>query len=48
MKNTDYEYDYHYLASNADFIDDDFILEDDDENWDNYYHNITEELDEEY
>ena len=59
-ENDDYEYDYHDIVDNVDFIDDetydDTIDEpwmgmDADENevmdntgWDNYYHNIADEL----
>lgn len=63
MKRDEYEYEYHDVAEDADYIDqdndvyyDDGIDEpwaglDEDENevmdepgWDNYYHNITDEL----
>jgi len=56
-ENDDYEYDYHDIVDDVDFIDDDTDTDepwmgmDADENevmdnagWDNYYHNITNEL----
>lgn len=50
MSSENFEYDYHSLVDDVDFIDDDsFIYEDEyADSWDNYYHNITEELDEEH
>lgn len=61
-ENDDYEYDYHDLIEDTDFIDDEpyyddgtdepWLGTDADENdvmdstgWENYYHNITDELD---
>ncbi len=60
-ENDDYEYDYHDIVDDVDFIDDETYYDDgtdepwmgidSDENevmdnagWDNYYHNITDEL----
>lgn len=61
MSNSEYEYEYHDIAEDADYIDQDDVYyddgidepwlspwegEDDDiANWDNYYHNLTEEID---
>jgi len=55
----EYEYEYHDVAEDADYIDqDDDVyyndgidepwLNEDNEitDWDNYYHNLTEEIDE--
>jgi hypothetical protein len=44
---TQYDYDYHNLVEDIYFIDDEDILENNDicpPNWENYYHNITQEL----
>ena len=58
-ENDDYEYDYHDIVDDVDFIDDEtyddtdepWVGTDADENevmdnigWENYYHNITDEL----
>lgn len=59
----DYEYDYHNLAEDADFIDQDdqygydgnedepwMVLDEDEQEqvdylgWENYYHNLTNEI----
>lgn len=50
MRYDSYEYDYHNLADNSYFIeediDDSFVYnEDDSDSWDNYYHNIANEID---
>ena len=58
MSYQDYEYDYHSLADDADFIeqDDDYYYDDssdepwmdkDDSDWENSYHNIADEIDDE-
>lgn len=42
-----YDYDYHNLAEDVYFIDEDPVVDTKDvrpENWENYYHSITEEL----
>jgi hypothetical protein len=49
------EYDYDTLANDADYIDDydddeynyDHIIDDGIEAWENYYHTINDELDDE-
>lgn len=58
MGNNDYDYDYHHLAEDAEYLDDhgegvdeywDAVEEDDilsKTSWENYYHNIAEEIDE--
>lgn len=60
VMNNNYEYDYHDLVEDTDFIDDDTYYNngidepwmDTDEDstingnvWENYYHNLTDELD---
>ena len=62
MSYEEYEYEYHDVAEDADYIDQDDDVyyddgidepwlgpwegEDDDiSGWDNYYHNLTEEID---
>jgi hypothetical protein len=48
----EYEYDYHDLADGAypvedyynDGVDEPWMDEDDDIDWDNYYHNLTDEI----
>ena len=48
MINEDYDYDYHNLAEDADDIYDDVDDYDYDNyinsSWENYYHNITNEI----
>ena len=55
-ENDDYEYDYHDIVDDVDFIDDEAYYDDgsdepwmetdiDDIGWENYYHNLTNELD---
>lgn len=50
MKNHDYEYNYHELANDADFFDDDSWIFDDDEEddtdgvWDNSYNHLNEDI----
>lgn len=54
MSLNEYEYDYHDLAEEADYIvdenyyddgvDEPWMDEDDDIDWDNYYHNLTDEI----
>jgi hypothetical protein len=43
-----YDYDYDTYANDAEdlYIDDDYDMEEEDDRdiWDNYYHNITDEL----
>jgi len=46
----EYEYDYDTLANDADYIDDyneDEYIDDGLEAWENYYHNIADEIDDE-
>lgn len=50
MSYDNFDYDYHELAANSDFIydesddyDDSFISNED--YWEDYYHNIVDELD---
>lgn len=58
MKRDEYEYEYHDLIEDTDYIDqDDDIyyddgndeswmgLDEDDKAWENYYHNLTDEID---
>ncbi len=47
MKNHDYEYNYHELANDADFFDDDWIFDDEDDMndvWDNSYNHLSEDI----
>ena len=51
----DYEYDYHNLADDADFIEQDEYyyddgsdepwMDEDDSGWENSYHNVANEID---
>jgi len=59
MSSEQYEYEYHDVAEDADYIDQEDSVyyndgsdepwagldEEDDEGWDNYYHNIADEID---
>jgi len=65
MNLNEYEYDYHKLVAESDYIDENYyhdsnndepwMDEEDSEdyedsentNWDNYYHNLTNEIDDE-
>jgi hypothetical protein len=55
MGDQDYEYDYHNLADDADFIEQDEYyyddgsdepwMDEDDSGWENSYHNVANEID---
>lgn len=45
MKNQDYEYDYHELANNADFFDDDSWIDENEFCEDQY--DLSDDIDEE-
>lgn len=50
MTYDDYDYDYHNLVEDVDFIDDEdvkcdnLISESSCRNWENYYHHLCEEI----